>query len=75
MKNFFLCNFCCVHGQLPRYFSAALLLVLSIGASCGARAQTIAQDVVIDEHVPVGEPLEKAIDYFTSPDVSERHDR
>jgi hypothetical protein len=46
---------------------SALLLVLSVCASCAAQAQTIAQDVVIDEHVPVGEPLEKAIDYFTSP--------
>jgi hypothetical protein len=67
VKNFFLCHFCCVPCQLPRYLSAALLLVLSVGASCGARAQTIAQDVVIDDHFPVGEPLEKAIDYFTSP--------
>jgi hypothetical protein len=52
---------------LARHLSAALLLVLSVSAGSGARAQTIAQDVVIDEHVPVGEPLEKAIDYFTSP--------
>jgi hypothetical protein len=29
-------------------------------------AQTIAQDVIIDSDFPVGEPLEKVIDYFTS---------
>jgi hypothetical protein len=55
VKNFHFC-----------YLNAALLLVLGVGAGVGARAQTIAQDVVIDAHVPVGEPLEKAIDYFTS---------
>jgi hypothetical protein len=44
-----------------------LVLVLTVWATSGAQAQTIAQDVVIDNHVPVGEPLEKAIDYFTSP--------
>jgi len=47
------------------YLNVALLLVLS-ALNSGAQAQTIAQDFVIDEHVPVGEPLEKAIDYFTS---------
>ena len=31
-----------------------------------AVAQTIAQDVIIDSDFPVGEPLEKVIDYFTS---------
>jgi hypothetical protein len=36
-------------------------------AARAAWAQTIAADVVIDSHVPLGEPLEKAIDYFTSP--------
>ena len=29
-------------------------------------AQTIAQDVIIDSDFPLGEPLEKVIDYFTS---------
>jgi len=46
---------------------AALLLGLvgswAAGAAC---AQSIAQDVIIDSHVPRGEPLEKALDYFTS---------
>ena len=42
------------------------LLLLSLGLAPPAQAQTIAQDVVIDSHLPVGEPLEKAIDYFTS---------
>jgi len=67
VKTFHLCNFCRVRRNTTRYLSAALLLVLSVCASFGARAQTITQDVVIDAHVPVGEPLEKAIDYFTSP--------
>lgn len=31
-----------------------------------ATAQSIAADELIDSHVPVGEPLEKALDYFTS---------
>jgi hypothetical protein len=55
VKNFQFCR-----------LNVALLLVLSGCTSFGARAQTIAQDFIIDEHVPVGEPLEKAIDYFTS---------
>ena len=54
MKTAFLCNSFRVQCQLARYLSAALLLALSVGA----RAQTIAQDVVIDDHFPVGEPLE-----------------
>jgi hypothetical protein len=49
----------------------SLLIHLSLWftawAASAAAAQSIAQDVVIDSHVPVGEPLEKAIDYFTSP--------
>jgi hypothetical protein len=43
--------------------SALPLLYLGLGSS---EAQTIASDIVIDNHLPVGEPLEKAIDYFTS---------
>jgi hypothetical protein len=31
-----------------------------------AHGQSIAQDIIIDSHLPTGEPLEKAIDYFTS---------
>jgi hypothetical protein len=41
-------------------------VVLAFGLSAHVAAQTIAEDVVIDNKVPVGEPLEKAIDYFTS---------
>jgi hypothetical protein len=37
-----------------------------LGGIGAAHAQSIAADVVIDSHLPVGEPLEKAIDYFTS---------
>ena len=44
--------------------STVLISVLSPAAP----AQTIAQDVIIDNRVPVGEPLEKAIDYFTATD-------
>jgi len=39
---------------------------LIAAAGAPARAQSIATDVVIDRHVPLGESLEKAIDYFTS---------
>jgi hypothetical protein len=42
--------------------------VLIVALSSTAAAQTIAQDVIIDNQVPVGEPLEKAIDYFTATD-------
>jgi hypothetical protein len=46
----------------------ALLLVLLALSICPrqASAQSITQDVVIDESFPVGEPLEKVVDYFTS---------
>jgi len=43
-----------------------VLLGLSEGAASAAQAQSIAQDIVIDKNTPLGEPLEKAIDYFTS---------
>lgn len=48
---------------------AILLLSLSsgVGAAGEAGAQSVAQDVVIDGSFPVGEPLEKVVDYFTSP--------
>jgi hypothetical protein len=46
-------------------FMAAVAL-LGVGMVAAARAQSIAKDVVIDNHLPVGEPLEKAVDYFTS---------
>ncbi|HEY0341722.1 MAG TPA: VCBS repeat-containing protein, partial [Steroidobacteraceae bacterium] len=42
-----------------------LSLALSPWVTTSVSAQTIAQDIVIDDHLPVGEPLEKAIDYFT----------
>lgn len=67
MKTFQLCILSLDQRRTVHYLNATLLLVLSVCASFDARAQTIAQDVVIDDHVPVGEPLEKAIDYFTSP--------
>jgi hypothetical protein len=41
-------------------------LALSIWPTRQADAQSITQDVVIDEGLPVGEPLEKVVDYFTS---------
>ena len=48
-----------------RYIAAIALTVVLHSV---AVAQTVAQDVVIDNKVPVGEPLEKAIDYFTATD-------
>jgi hypothetical protein len=44
-------------------FSMACASLAAVGV---AQAQSIAKDVVIDRHFPVGEPLEKVIDYFTS---------
>jgi hypothetical protein len=46
-----------------------LLAALALGL-CAVQetgAQSIAQDVVIDSGFPIGEPLEKVVDYFTSP--------
>ncbi len=42
----------------------AVLLCLCISQAVGA--QSIRKDVIIDQHPPYGEPLEKVIDYFTS---------
>jgi len=48
---------------------AAVIVVTSIVLmGPAALAQTISQDVIIDNKFPVGEPLEKAIDYFTATD-------
>jgi hypothetical protein len=47
--------------------TAQLLLWLSAGAISTAWGQSITQDVIIDSNLPIGEPLEKALDYFTSP--------
>jgi len=47
-----------------RTWGAAALLVCLSGA---VYAQVITRAVVIDEDPPYGEPLEKIIDYFTSP--------
>jgi hypothetical protein len=66
VKTFQPCIFSIAQRRTAHYLNAVLMLVLTVGASSGAQAQTIAQDMVIDNHVPVGEPLEKAIDYFTS---------
>jgi hypothetical protein len=50
-----------------RVFLAALVTVCAdLAIVCPAGAQSIAEDIVIDNHMPVGEPLEKVIDYFTS---------
>jgi hypothetical protein len=46
-----------------------LALALGLGASCEVGAQSITQDALIDGHFPVGEPLEKVVDFFTSPRV------
>ena len=48
--------------------AVAIVVALTVAIDSTAGAQTIAQDVVIDNQVPVGEPLEKAIDYFTATD-------
>jgi hypothetical protein len=55
-----------IYPLVRRLLVITLLLVLGPWTITAASAQTIAQDVVIDNRVPVGEPLEKAIDYFTS---------
>jgi hypothetical protein len=44
------------------------LALASLGSSGWGNAQSIVEDIVIDNHVPAGEPLEKAIDYFTAAD-------
>jgi hypothetical protein len=42
-------------------------LIFCVNAAVGVlQAQSIATDVVIDRQLPLGEPLEKAIDYFTA---------
>jgi hypothetical protein len=59
-----------VHNHPRRTCVQALLLAslaLSICPPRQAGAQSITQDVVIDDSFPVGEPLEKVVDYFTSP--------
>ncbi len=38
-----------------------------LGISSAALAQVLARDRIIDGHPPYGEPLEKVVDYFTSP--------
>ena len=48
------------------YVFLAAVPLLGVGMGSAVRAQSIAKDVVIDKHLPTGEPLEKAIDYFTS---------
>lgn len=41
-----------------------LLACVCVGSTAAVSAASIAEDVVIDESFPTGEPLEKAIDYF-----------
>ncbi len=48
---------------VPLVISTACVNLAAVGP---ARSQSIAADVVVDSHLPVGEPLEKALDYFTS---------
>lgn len=48
----------------PFRLGSLLLACTGVCATSGVSAQSIAQDVIIDEHFPTGEPLEKAIDYF-----------
>jgi len=45
-----------------------IFVCFCICATSAASAQSIVQDVVIDNQFPTGEPLEKAIDYFTGKD-------
>jgi hypothetical protein len=42
------------------------LVLSAVAAGAPVHAQTIARDIVIDHHPPVGEALEKVVDYFTS---------
>jgi hypothetical protein len=44
----------------------SVLFCIVAVAAIPLEAQTIAQDVIIDSDFPVGEPLEKVIDYFTA---------
>jgi hypothetical protein len=46
----------------------SLLALALLGSTGWANAQSIAEDIVMDQHAPVDEPLEKAIDYFTATD-------
>jgi len=48
--------------------AVTLMLLLACGLTSLASAQSIAQDAVIDGNFPLGEPLEKEIDYFLSPE-------
>jgi hypothetical protein len=57
----------CHGGRVRPYLPALLSAWLYTGTAPSGDAQSIVQDVVIDSQLPVGEPLEKAIDYFTSP--------
>jgi hypothetical protein len=53
-----------------RLWLTALLsgIPLSLGALQAASAQSITTDVIIDRNPGTGEPLEKIVDYFMSPD-------
>ena len=55
--------------------SIGSVLLFGGSAATVALGQTISMDIVIDHHVPPGEPLEKAVDYFTSRDLPERRRR
>jgi hypothetical protein len=49
--------------------SIGSVLLFGGSAATVALGQTISMDIVIDHHVPPGEPLEKAVGYFTSRDL------
>ena len=51
---------------MSKVIRTTLWLGFLSSATTAVSAQTIATDVVIDDHLPEGESLEKAIDYFTS---------
>jgi hypothetical protein len=55
--------------KLLHFGSWVSLIWCATAAVSAVQAQSIATDVVIDRQLPVGEPLEKAIDYFTSRDL------
>src|SRR5689334_7573287 len=56
-------------SRLIAVCSIGCLPLLGGAAATVALGQTISMDIVIDHHVPPGEPLEKAVDYFTSRDL------
>jgi hypothetical protein len=56
----------CRVARLRYVLAVVVLLALGVCLPRGSGAQSIMRDVTIDAKLPVGEPLEKVVDYFTS---------